>query len=123
MKLDIDSTAHSKMQSPLPSTSDAPVGKIKKRKSKSITQDKEVIKEVEETKREAYNSPQREFSPPPALELEEVPSSTKATTKKGRKLHFSSPYPTTSKKSGILLLDHQLSRGMLKHKSYPRFPF
>jgi hypothetical protein len=28
--------------------------------------------------------------------LEEVPSSTKATTKKGRKLHFSSPSPTTS---------------------------
>jgi hypothetical protein len=28
--------------------------------------------------------------------LEEVPSSTKATTKKGRKLHFSSPYPTSS---------------------------
>jgi hypothetical protein len=89
MKLDIASTPQSNMQSPLPSTSDAPAGKIKKRKSKSITQDKEVIKEVEETKREAYNSPQREFSPPPALELEEVPSSTKATTKKGRKLHFS----------------------------------
>jgi hypothetical protein len=30
--------------------------------------------------------------------LEEVPSSTKATTRKGRKLHFSSPSPTISTK-------------------------
>jgi hypothetical protein len=90
MKLDIASTPQSKMQSPLSSTSDAPAGTSKKRKGKSITQDKEVIKEFEETEREAYHSPQRDFSPPPALELEEVPSSTKATTKKGRKFHFSS---------------------------------
>jgi hypothetical protein len=98
MKLDIASTPQSKMQSPFPSTSDAPAGTSKKRKSKSITQDQEVIKEVEETEREAYHSPQRDFSPPPAPELEEVPSSTKATTKKGRKLHFSSPSPAASTK-------------------------
>jgi hypothetical protein len=38
------------------------------------------------------------LSPPPIAELEEVPSSTKVTAKKGRKLHFSSPTPTTSTK-------------------------
>jgi hypothetical protein len=123
MKLDIALTPQSKMQSPLPSTSVAPAGTSRKRKRKSPTQDQEVIKEIEETEREAYHSPQRDFSPPPAPELEEVPSSTKATTKKGRKFHFSSPSPTTSTKSGSLLLDHQLSRRLLKHKSYPRFQF
>jgi hypothetical protein len=98
MKLDIASTPQSKMQIPFPSTSDAPAGTSMKRKSKSIAQYKEVITEVEETEREAYHSPQRDFSPPPAIELEEVPSSTKPTTKKGRKLHFSSLSSATSTK-------------------------
>jgi hypothetical protein len=35
-------------------------------------------------------SPQRELAPHPTLELEEVPSSTKTTAKKGRTLHFPS---------------------------------
>jgi hypothetical protein len=96
MNLDIASTPRSKMKIPLPSTSDARAGTSKKRKRKAISQDKEVIKEVEETKREAYHSPQRDFSPPPTPELEEVLSSTKATTNKGRKLHFSSPSPAAS---------------------------
>jgi hypothetical protein len=98
MKLDIASTPQSKIPSPFPSTSTAPTGTNKKRKSKAPTQDQEVIKEVEETEKEAYHSPQRDLSPPPAPELEEVPSSTKATTKKGRKLHFSSSPSTTSTK-------------------------
>jgi hypothetical protein len=96
MNVDIALTPQSKMQSPLPYTSDAPEGTRKKRKNKGIAQDKEVIKEIEETKREAYHSPQRYFSPPPSPKLEEVPSSTKATKNKGRKLHFSSPTPPTS---------------------------
>jgi hypothetical protein len=98
MKLDTVSNPRSNMQSPLLSTSDAPAGTSKKRKSKSISQEKEVIKEVEETKREAYHSLERYFSPPPAPKLEEVPSYTKATTNKGRKLHFSSPSLATSTK-------------------------
>jgi hypothetical protein len=47
MKLDTASTPWSEMKSPFPSTSDSPTGKIRKRKSKSITQYKEVVKEVE----------------------------------------------------------------------------
>jgi hypothetical protein len=82
MQLEITSTPQSKMQSPLPSTSVAPAGTSKKRKTKAIAQDKEVIKEIEKEEREVYHSPQRDFSPPPAPELEEVPSSTKATAKK-----------------------------------------
>jgi hypothetical protein len=65
---------------------------------KAPTQDQEVIKEAEEAEREDYNSPQRNLSPPPTPKLEEVPSSTKSTTKKGRKLHFSSSPSTASTK-------------------------
>jgi hypothetical protein len=84
------------MNIPLPSTSVAPSGTSRKRKRKSPTQDQKVIKEIEEIEREAYHSPQRDFSPPPTPELEEVPSSTNATTNKGIKLHFSSPSPIAS---------------------------
>jgi hypothetical protein len=98
MKLDIDLNSQLKMENPLPYTSTAPVGTSRKRKRKSSTQDQEVIKETEETEREAYHSPQRDFSPHPTPELEEVPSSTKATTNKGRKFHFSSPSPASSTK-------------------------
>jgi hypothetical protein len=65
----------------------------RKRKRKPTTQDKETPKEIEEEEREVHHSPQRDFSPPPAPELEEVPSSTKTTAKRGRKLHFPSPAP------------------------------
>jgi hypothetical protein len=88
MKLNISLTPQSKIQRPFPSTSTALAGARRKRKRKSPTQYQEVIKEIEEIEREAYHSPQRDFSPPLAPELEEVPSSTKVTTKKGRKLHF-----------------------------------
>jgi hypothetical protein len=98
MKLDIATTPQSQLPSPLPSTSAAPIGSNKKRKSKAHVQDQEAINQVARTKEEAYHSPQRDLSPPLALELEEVPSSTKATTKKGRKLHFSSSPSVASTK-------------------------
>jgi hypothetical protein len=44
MKLDIESTPQSKIQSPFPSTSTSLVGTNKKIKSKAPTQDQEVIK-------------------------------------------------------------------------------
>jgi hypothetical protein len=95
MQLDIASTPQSRMQIPFPSSSVSPIGTRKKRKRKPTTQDKETPKEIEEEEREVHHSPQRDFSPPPAPELEEVPSSTKTTTKRGRKLHFPSPAPAT----------------------------
>jgi hypothetical protein len=96
MQLDIASILQSKMQNPLPYTSVSSVGTSKKRKSKAITQDKEVIKEINKEEREVYHSPHRNFSPPPTPKLEEVPSSTKVIAKKGRKLQFFSPTPATS---------------------------
>jgi hypothetical protein len=96
MKLDIATTPQSQIGSPFPSTSAAQTGTSKKRKSRVLVQDQEAIKEVARTEEETYHSPQRYLSPPPAPELEEVPSSTKATTKKGRRLHFSSSPSTAS---------------------------
>jgi hypothetical protein len=93
MQLDIASTPQSRMQIPFPSSSVSPTRTSRKRKIKPTTQDKETPKEIEEEEREVHHSPQRDFSPPPAPELEEVPSSTKTTAKRGRKLHFPSPAP------------------------------
>ena len=66
MKLEIASIHQLEMKIPFPPTSDAPTETSKKRKSKSITQDKVVVKELEEEDKEAYHSPWRDSSPPPA---------------------------------------------------------
>jgi hypothetical protein len=91
IQLDIASTPQSRMQSPFPSSSVSPARTSRKRKIKPTTQDKETPKEIEEEERDFHHSPQRYFSPPRAPELEEVPSSTKTTSKRGRRLHFPSP--------------------------------
>jgi hypothetical protein len=95
MQLDIASTPQSRMQIPSPSSSVSPTRKRRKRKIKPTTKYKETPKEIEEEEREVHHSPHRDFSPPPVPELEELPSSTKMTTKRGRKLHFPSPSPTS----------------------------
>jgi hypothetical protein len=120
MKLDTTSTPQSEMRSPLPPTSDAPAGTSKKRKSKSITQDKEVVKEVEEVNKEAYQYPQRDSSPPPAPELEEVPSSNKDTTKKGRNLHFSSSPSIASTKVNKPFTKSSALKGVVEAQVLPK---
>jgi hypothetical protein len=62
----------------------------KRERENTLLKIDEAPKEVEEDEGGAHHSPQREFSPQPAPELEEVPS-TKTTGKKGRKLLFPSP--------------------------------
>jgi hypothetical protein len=89
-KFDIAATPQSHIEIPLPSTSAAKASTSKKRKSIVLVQDQEAIKGVARTEEEACHSPQRDISPPPPPELEEAPSSTKPTSKKGKKLHFSS---------------------------------
>jgi hypothetical protein len=120
MKLDIAATPQSQIPSPFPSTSVAPTGANKKRKSKAHVQDQEAIKEVARTEEEAYHSPQRDLSPPPAPELEEVPSSTKATTKKGRKLHFSSSPSTTSTKIRKPFTRSSTLKGVVEEQVLPK---
>jgi len=72
MKLDIVATPQSKIPSPFPSTSTAPVGTKKKRKSKAPTQDQEVIKDIVEVEKEAYHSPQRDLSPPSCTKIRRI---------------------------------------------------
>jgi hypothetical protein len=97
-KLDIVATPQSQNASTLSSTNVAKAGTSKKRKGKFLIQVSEVIKEVTGTGEEACLSPQRDFSPPPPPDLEEVPSTTKIAEKKGKKLHFSSSPPVASTK-------------------------
>jgi len=70
MQLDIASTPQSSMHSHFPSSSVSPTRTRRKRKRKPTTQDKEIPKEIEEEERKVYHSPKRDFSPPPAPELE-----------------------------------------------------
>jgi len=82
----------------LPSTNAAQTCTSKKRKSRVPVQDQEAIKEDARVEEETYHSPHIYISTPPTLELKEVPSSTKATTNKGRSLHFSlSPLAASTK--------------------------
>jgi hypothetical protein len=90
LQLNVAPTPQSKVQSPLQDDSVVHTETRKKRKGKHIAKDDEAPKEQEEEEGGAHHSPQREFSPQPAPELEEIPSA-KTTGKKGRKLLFPSP--------------------------------
>jgi hypothetical protein len=90
MQLNVAPTPQSKVESPLQAEISIHTDTIKNIKGKHIAKDSEASKEVEEEEGGAHHSPQREFSPQPAPELEEVPS-TKTTVKKGRNLLFPSP--------------------------------
>jgi hypothetical protein len=119
-KFDIAATPQSQIASPLPSTSAAKAGTSKKRKGRVHVQDQEVIKEVTGTEEEACHSPQRDFSPPPPPELEEAPSSTKPTTKKGKKLHFSSSPSTTNIKVRNPFTRASTSKEVVEEQSLPK---
>jgi hypothetical protein len=69
------------------------IGIDKKRKGRAPVS--EINKKVREVEEEVCPSPHRDFSPPHPPGLEEVPSSTKVISKKGKKLLFPSPSPAT----------------------------
>jgi hypothetical protein len=117
LQLDVASTPQSRVQIPFPASSVAQVETSKKRKGKHIAQDKEVPKEVEEEEREAHHSPQREISPQPAPELEEVPSQPKLQPKRGENYIFLHLLQQLRQELGGLSPDHQPIRKMLKQKS------
>jgi hypothetical protein len=73
-KVDIAANPQSQIAIPSPSTSVAKAGTNKKRKGKVHVQYSKAINQ-------AYCSPQRELSPPPPPELEEIPSTTKTIAK------------------------------------------
>jgi hypothetical protein len=119
-KFDIAASPQSRIESPLPSTSAAKAGTRKKRKGRVLVQYQEFIKEVARTEEEACHSPQRDLLPPPPPELEEAPSSTKPTTKKGKKLHFSSFPSTASIKVRNPFTRASSSKEVVKEQSLPK---
>jgi hypothetical protein len=74
-------------------TSDTKAGTSMKRKGRAHVQVSEVNNEVIEAEEEVCPSPHGDFSPPPPPGLEEVPPSTKDTSKRGKKLLFSPSPP------------------------------
>jgi hypothetical protein len=119
-KLDIAATPQSQKARPLSSISAAKAGTRKKRKGRVPVQDPEVIKKVTGTEEEACHSPQRYFSPPPPPELEEAPSSTRPTAKKGKKLHFSSSPSTASIKVRKPFTRASASKEVVEEQSLPK---
>jgi hypothetical protein len=89
-KMDPTPTPQSQIAGPSSLTS-TKAGINKKRKGRAPIS--EINKQVREAEEEVCPSPHRDFSSPPPPGLEEVPSSTKVTSKKGKKLLFPSPLP------------------------------
>jgi hypothetical protein len=118
-KLDLASTPQSQNASPLSPTSDIKEGSSRKRKGRAPVQVSEVNKQVTGAEEEACPSPQRDFSPPPPPGLEEVPSSTKATSKKGKKLLFPSSPPAVKIKGKIPFTRSSIPREVVEEKSIP----
>jgi hypothetical protein len=121
-KLDLASNPQSQKACPLSPTSATKEGTNRKRKSKSFVQVLEVSKQVTRAEEEVCPSPQRDFSPPPPPRLEEVPSSTKATSKKGKKLLFPSSPPAVQIKGKIPFTRSSIPKEVFKEKSLPKIP-
>jgi hypothetical protein len=121
-KLNIASTPQSQNASPLSPTNVFKEGTSRKRKGRAPIQALEVIKQVTRTEEEVCLSPQRDFSPPPPPGLEEVPSSTKSTSKKGKKLHFPSSPPTANTKGRIPFTRSSIPREVVEEQSLPEIP-
>jgi hypothetical protein len=121
-KLDLASTPQSQNASPLSPTSVVKAGTSRKRKGRAPVQVSEVSKQVTGAEEEACPSPQRDFSPPPPPGLEEVPSSTKTTSKKGKKLHFPSSPPTVNTKGRRPFTRSSIPREVVEEQSLPEIP-
>jgi hypothetical protein len=80
-------TPQSQIAIPLASTS-TKAGISKKRKGKALVS--KISKQVMEAEEEICPYPHRDFLPPPPLGLEQVPSSTKLTSNRGKNLLFPS---------------------------------
>jgi hypothetical protein len=90
------------------------IGIKKKRKVRAPILD--INKQVREAEEEVSSSPHTDFSPPPPPRLEEAPSSTKVTSKKGKKLLFPSPSPAVEIKSKRPFTKSSIPMGDFKGK-------
>jgi hypothetical protein len=121
-KLDLAPTPQSQKASPLSLTSATKVGTSRKRKGRAPVQVSEISKQVIETEEEVFPSPHRDFSPPPPPRLEEMPSSTKATSKRGKKLLFPSSPPTVKIKGKRPFTRSSIPKEVFKEQSLPETP-
>jgi hypothetical protein len=92
----------------------------KKRKGRAPVS--EINKQVREAEEEVSPSPHRDFSPPPPPGLEEVPSSTKVTSEKGKKLIFPSPPPAAKIKGKRPFTRSSIPKGDFKGNPLPETP-
>jgi hypothetical protein len=81
-----------------------------------------INKQVGEDEEEVCPSPHRDFSKPPPPGLEEVPYSTKVTSKKGKNLLFPSPSPAAKIKDKIPFTRSSISMGDFKEKPLQETP-
>jgi hypothetical protein len=120
--LDLAPTPQSQRESSLSPTSATKAGTSRKRKSRAHVQVLEGNKQVTEVEEEVFPSPHRDFSPPPPPRLEEVPSSTKVTSKRGKKLMFSFSPPTVEIKGKRPFTRSSIHKEDYREKSLPEIP-
>jgi hypothetical protein len=121
-KLDLAPPPQSQKASPLSPTSTSKAGTSRKRKGRTPIQVPEIIKQVIEAKEEVCPSPHRDFLPPPPPGLEEVPSSTKAASKKGKNIIFPSSPPAVEIKGKRPFTRSSIPKEVIKEQSLPKPP-
>ena len=121
-KLDLAPTPQSQRASSLSPTSVTKAGTSRKRKGRALVKVSEVNKQVIEAEEEVCPSPHRYFSPPPPPGLEEVPSSTKVTSRKGKKILFPSPPPAVEIKGKIPFTRSSIPKGDFKGQPLTETP-
>jgi hypothetical protein len=89
-KLDLAPTPQSQNPSSLSPNNATKLGTSRKRKGKTPIQFSKISKQVIESKEEVCPSKHKYFSQPPPPGLEEMHSSTKSTSKRGKNLLFPS---------------------------------
>jgi hypothetical protein len=118
-KLDLTPTPQSQIIVPSASTS-TKAGISEKRKGKAPVL--EINKQVIEVEEEMCPSPHRDFLPPPTPRLEEVPSSTKLTYKKGNNILFPSSPLVVKIKGKRPFTRSSIPKEVFKEKSLPETP-
>jgi hypothetical protein len=121
-KLDLAPTPQSQKASPLSPTSTSKEETSRKRKGRAPVQVSEINKQVIEAEEEFCPSPHNDFSPPPPPGLEEMPSSTKATSKRGKKLLFPSSPSTIEIKGKRPFTRSSIPKEVFKEQSLPETP-
>jgi hypothetical protein len=122
LKLDLAPTPQSQKASPLSPTNTSKEGTSRKRKGRAPIQVSKISKQVIEVEEEVCPSPHRYFSPSPPSGLKEVPSSTKSTSKRGKKLLFSSSPPLVEIKGKRHFTRSSIPTEVFKEQSLPETP-